>query len=105
MIVREMTGHTNRACSIAWSSKMFSTGSRDKSILHRDLRSKYNYIARSIGHKQEVCGLKWSYDETQLASGGNDNKLFIWNAQNISRAQASFKDHLAAVKAIAWSPH
>ena len=27
---------------------------------------------------QEVCGLKWSFDERLLASGGNDNKLFVW---------------------------
>nr|GEW84232.1 hypothetical protein [Tanacetum cinerariifolium] len=27
------------------------------------------------GHKSEVCGLKWSCDNCQLASGENDNKL------------------------------
>ncbi len=32
-----------------------------------------------VGHKQEVCGLKWSFDDMQLASGGNDNKLMIWS--------------------------
>ena len=31
------------------------------------------------GHKQEVCGLKWSFDQQQLASGGNDNRLNIWS--------------------------
>ena len=29
-------------------------------------------------HAQEVCGLKWSFDERLLASGGNDNKLYVW---------------------------
>lgn len=29
-------------------------------------------------HRQEVCGLKWS-DDNQLASGGNDNKLFVFD--------------------------
>ncbi|KAF1328726.1 Wd repeat-containing protein srw1, partial [Globisporangium splendens] len=71
------------------------------------------------GHKQEVCGLKWSFDDHQLASGGNDNKLFVWNmhgasssvsASNSSSASGTipmvrFNDHTAAVKAIAWSPH
>ena len=57
-----------------------------------------------LGHKQEVCGLKWSFDGEQLASGGNDNKLFIWGMQN-SAPIAKFSDHQAAVKAIAWSPH
>jgi cell division cycle 20-like protein 1 (cofactor of APC complex) len=35
-----------------------------------------------VGHKQEICGMKWSFDEQQLATGGNDNKLFIWNTQS-----------------------
>lgn len=28
-----------------------------------------------VGHRQEVCGVKWSYDEQQLASGGKFLKL------------------------------
>jgi len=58
-------------------------------------------------HKQEICGLKWSFDEKMLASGGNDNKLFIWDA-GIGRSTdplCSFEEHSAAVKAVAWSPH
>jgi len=57
-----------------------------------------------LGHKQEVCGLKWSFDDSQLASGGNDNKLLIWNNHS-SQPLAKFSNHCAAVKAIAWSPH
>lgn len=49
--------------------------------------------------------MKWSFDEQQLASGGNDNKLFIWSAQNSVQPLARFNQHQAAVKAIAWSPH
>jgi WD40 repeat protein len=58
-------------------------------------------------HKQEVCGLKWSFDEKMLASGGNDNKLYVWDAQHTrgSEPLCKFEDHTAAVKAVAWSPH
>ena len=56
------------------------------------------------GHKQEVCGLKWSPDHQHLASGGNDNKLFVWNMTSTIPVQTC-NEHLAAVKAIAWSPH
>lgn len=67
-------------------------------------------------HKQEVCGLKWSFDEKQLASGGNDNKLYVWNMLGTGHdgsqrrpgtisPEYKFVDHTAAVKAIAWSPH
>ena len=45
----------------------------------RDLREPNQLFCRLEGHKQEVCGLKWSFDGQQLASGGNDNKLMIWN--------------------------
>lgn len=37
-----------------------------------------------VGVTHQVCGLKWSFDDKQLASGGNDNKLFIWNAHSTS---------------------
>ena len=40
----------------------------------------------------------------QLASGGNANKLLIWNISSTSSI-TRFTDHSAAVKAIAWSPH
>ena len=52
----------------------------------------------------KVCGLKWSPDRQLLASGGNDNKLMVWNLSNTTPYQ-QYSDHVAAVKAIAWSPH
>lgn len=39
-----------------------------------------------------------------MASGGNDNKLMIWNLQS-DEAVAKFSEHTAAVKAIAWNPN
>ena len=77
--MRTLGGHSNRVGAIAWSSSLLSTGSRDKTILQRDLRSNMPFINKLASHKQEVCGLKWSFDEQQLCSGGNDNKLFVWN--------------------------
>ena len=99
-----MHGHNNRVGSIAWNSNILSTGSRDKTILHRDPRSPNPYIQKLIGHKQEICGLKWSPDEQQLCSGGNDNKVMVWNTKS-SAPVLKFSDHTAAVKAVAWSPH
>lgn len=64
-------------------------------------------VRKLSAHKQEVCGLKWSFDEKMLASGGNDNKLFVWDAAHAhdSEPLCRLEDHTAAVKAVAWSPH
>lgn len=48
--------------------------------------------------------MKWSFDEQQLCSGGNDNKLLIWTSHSTEPVM-KFCDHTAAVKAMAWSPH
>ena len=103
-LTRTMRGHRSRAGTLAWNSHTISSGSRDRTILNRDVRSASDYSSKLLGHKSEVCGLKWSYDEGQLASGGNDNQLFVWNAQSTSPALRC-SEHTAAVKAIAWSPH
>lgn len=124
-LLRVMTGHTARAGCLAWNANLLSSGGRDKEIFNRDLRCKEPYVAQLSGHKQEVCGLRWSPDDMQLASGGNDNKLLVWNAAaglgssnnsaslagsndsagGMNRPMLCFNYHDAAVKAIAWSPH
>ena len=102
--VRGMTGHRTRVGTLAWSSSTLSPGSRDRNILQRDVRAPEHYTSKLTGHKSEVCGLKWSYDDRELASGGNDNQLYIWSA-NSTHPLLRYSDHTAAVKAIAWSPH
>ena len=64
------------------------------SILRGDLTPLYS----------QVCGLKWSHDDRELASGGNDNQLLVWN-QRSQHPVLRLTEHTAAVKAIAWSPH
>ncbi|KAL8263973.1 hypothetical protein R6Q59_022103 [Mikania micrantha] len=102
--VRTMEGHRLRVGALAWNSSMLSSGSRDKSILQRDPRAQEDVVSKLSGHKSEVCGLKWSYDNRELASGGNDNRLFVWN-QHSTQPVLKYCEHTAAVKAIAWSPH
>ncbi|KAF0042138.1 hypothetical protein F2P81_005670 [Scophthalmus maximus] len=100
-----LEGHTARVGALAWNADQLSSGSRDRMILQRDIRSPPLQSERRLqGHRQEVCGLKWSTDHQLLASGGNDNKLLVWNHSSLSPVQ-TYVDHLAAVKAIAWSPH
>ncbi|KIX10259.1 uncharacterized protein Z518_01340 [Rhinocladiella mackenziei CBS 650.93] len=102
--LRTMTGHSARVGALAWNDHILTSGSRDRLIYHRDVRSPDQYLRRLAGHKQEVCGLRWNTEDGQLASGGNDNKLCVWDKLSETPVYR-FSHHVAAVKAIAWSPH
>ncbi|PPS05984.1 hypothetical protein GOBAR_AA14659 [Gossypium barbadense] len=54
--------------SMVWNSHILTTGGMDA----------YK------GHRQEVCGLKWSASRQQLASGGNDILVHIWDMSKAS---------------------
>lgn len=107
--VRSMNGHAARVGSLAWNRHILSSGSRDSTIVHHDVRAQQHVVATLEGHQQEVCGLAWSHDGKTLASGGNDNQLCLWDA-SISDSKfsltprATLTDHMAAVKALAWCP-
>ena len=49
-----MEGHRLRVGALAWSSSMLSSGSRDKSILLRDIRAQDDFVSKLSGHKSEV---------------------------------------------------
>jgi len=105
--LRNMRGHEARVGSLAWNSHVLSSGSRDTTIINHDVRIAEHNIATLTGHDQEVCGLKWSPNGLQLASGGNDNLLNIWDAGVSGYApppKYTLNAHQAAVKALAWCP-
>lgn len=120
--------HTQRIGALAWNAHILSSGSRDRMVHHRDVREATTRpFKRCTGHRQEVCGLKWSGDggpsSANLASGGNDNKVCIWDLRGSRRGASTsaaaiageegpgdaplwkFHEHTAAVKALAWDPH
>jgi cell division cycle protein 20 (cofactor of APC complex) len=110
--VRNMDGHTDRISSLAWNQHLLSSGSKDTTIVHHDVRVQEHKAGILKGHTQEVCGLKWSHEGHALASGGNDNLLCIWDAavsgqraNAVQQPKFTCGEHCAAVKALAWSPH
>jgi cell division cycle 20-like protein 1 (cofactor of APC complex) len=104
--IRTMGGHSARVGTLAWTGPILASGSRDRLIYLRDVRVQAAYTDCLSNHKQEVCGLKWSFDEPAfLASGGNDNHLHVIDSRNPSQPVHNFTEHTAAVKAITWSPH
>jgi len=102
--LRSMTGHNRRVAALAWHGNFLATGSRDSSVLFRDVRLADSHATCLRGHGQEVCGLKWSPDGQHLASGGNEGTILIWVPGSDIPVQR-LAEHEAAVKALAWSPH
>ena len=118
--VCSMGGHRARIGALAWNGPVLSSGSRDSTIIHHDVRVPEHKVGELRGHTQEVCGLKWSPSGNMLASGGNDNLLNIWDDRYTGQSGsgtsaasgANINDtplhrldaHQAAVKALAWCP-
>ena len=82
---------------------ILTSGSRDNTIVNHDVRAADHHVSTLYSHRQEVCGLRWSPDGHQLASGGNDNLLNIWDLNNATPV-FSLTAHTAAVKALSWCP-
>eukprot|EP01126_Amoeba_proteus_P060521 TRINITY_DN800_c0_g4_i1.p1 TRINITY_DN800_c0_g4~~TRINITY_DN800_c0_g4_i1.p1 ORF type:complete len:455 (+),score=64.46 TRINITY_DN800_c0_g4_i1:161-1525(+) len=101
--VRTLSGHSARVSSLSWNDSLLSSGGRDSLIINHDVRIRDHQAVNFAGHSQEVCGLKWAPNRLDLASGGNDNLLNIWDIRQTS-SRWSFNQHTAAVKAIAWCP-
>ncbi|KAL6342730.1 hypothetical protein AAG906_016564 [Vitis piasezkii] len=102
-------GHQSRVGSLDWKNHILTTGGMDGQIINNDVRVHSHIVATFRGHRQEVCGLKWSTSGQQLASGGNDNLLYIWDRSMASMHSRSqwlhrLEDHTAAVKALSWCP-
>ena len=126
--LRNLDGHTSRISGLDWSNYLLTTGGKDSLILNHDVRIKEHTVHKLInGHSKEVCSIKWDTEGNSLASGGNDNLVYIWDIKGttpkntisiwnlIEHGNESplateisplhcFNQHEAAVKAVAWSP-
>ncbi|KIR25284.1 cell division control protein [Cryptococcus deuterogattii 99/473] len=113
--MRTMKGHLARVPAMSWHGHVLTSGCRDGSIYHHDVRVAKHKVMELVGHNAEVCGLAWRSDGQFLASGGNDNVVNCWdgrigasilNDEGTPRGVAKWtkRNHTAAVKAIAWSP-
>ncbi|EGR31429.1 hypothetical protein IMG5_110000 [Ichthyophthirius multifiliis] len=102
-IFQQYKAHENKIGAIAWNNNLITTACKDSSIKIRDIRQKADIQTLNF-HKDQVCGIKWSCDGNNLASGGNDNKLYVYNLK-MNKRTSSLKSHVGAVKALAWSPH
>ncbi|KAL3341813.1 hypothetical protein AABB24_026037 [Solanum stoloniferum] len=106
-LVRDLQGHQSRVGCVAWNGHILTSGSKDRSIINHDVRARSNLVSVTRAHGGEVCGVKWSSTGNALASGGNDNLVYIWDSFKTSSRHYMhrFNEHHAAVKALAWCPY
>ncbi|PHH90743.1 hypothetical protein CDD83_2783 [Cordyceps sp. RAO-2017] len=102
--IRSMFGHETRVGVMGWSKHLLSTGARSGLVFNHDVRIAEHKVAELVSHTSEVCGLEWRSDGAQLATGGNDNLVSIWDARSLSVPKFTKTNHKAAVKALAWCP-
>ncbi|GMS84469.1 hypothetical protein PENTCL1PPCAC_6644, partial [Pristionchus entomophagus] len=107
--LRKMT--VDRSCRtgvLAWRNHVVSAGHKSGQILHHDVRVAKHNIGMFNGHCREVCGMKWSPDFKYLASGGGDNVVNVWNANQLSAGDATpelaLNEHTSTVRAVEWCP-
>ncbi|TRX93836.1 hypothetical protein FHL15_005218 [Xylaria flabelliformis] len=102
--IRSMFGHDTRVGVMGWNKHLLSTGARSGLVFNHDVRIAEHKVAELVSHTSEVCGLEWRSDGAQLATGGNDNLVSIWDARSLAVPKFTKTNHKAAVKALAWCP-
>lgn len=104
--IRTMKGHASRVSTLSWNQHILTSGGRDSSLFHHDVRVA-NHIVATLqdGHVSEVCQAKWNDDGTTLATGGNDNAACLWDLRQHGQPRVRLTQHQAAVKALAWCPY
>lgn len=89
---------------IAWNKHTLTTGARNGWMFNHDVRIAQHKTASLDCHTGEICGLEWRPDGSQLAAGGNDNLVSIWDARSLNAPKFQKTNHTAAVKALSWCP-
>lgn len=51
--IRELRGHSQRTTCMSWAAQTLATGSKDRSILIRDVRSPHDFETCIQAHRQE----------------------------------------------------
>ena len=116
-----------RIAALSWNRNILCSGNRSGHLYYTDVRSSKPFFRKIIdAHQgQEICAVSWAPDGLQLASGGNDNTVNIFelrqrksylnkltylggSASTLTKTTTvpifSLKIHKAAVKALAWCP-
>lgn len=98
--IQTLDSHEERVGTLSWGKHLLS-GSKDKTIALQDLRLPSPKVSFFNNHQSEVCKIKWSPCGDIFASGGNDNKLYVWS---LKAKVPYFKgNHNAGIRGLDWS--
>lgn len=78
--LRLLRGHPGRVNVMSWNETLTS-GGKGGYIMNSDMRQKQHAVSMVQAHAGEICGLSWSESKNQLASGGGDNLLAVWDSR------------------------
>ena len=109
--LRQMSGHSDRICSLAWNEHILTTGSRDGTICHHDVRVKKHVISKlqlmpHPTYSSEVCNIQYSPDFSALAASNTEGVVSVFDASPnaANKPISTMKLHNGPVKALSWAP-
>ncbi|KRZ27688.1 U5 small nuclear ribonucleoprotein 40 kDa protein [Trichinella pseudospiralis] len=96
-----MMNHQGNAVAIAHPSKPHEV------VAHAEEQKRSSHlmapIMSLIGHEGEIYAAAFSYDGTMLASGGFDQKIFLWNVYGECENFALLNGHSGAIMELHFS--
>jgi meiosis-specific APC/C activator protein AMA1 len=106
---------TGPVCYLAWFPKdpsQILVGDETGNVLHLRIDWSSQPALTKItkhtvikGHTQQICAIAFSPGGNQIAVGGNDNLVTVWDVSNWQEPKLEYKmPHRAAVKALAFCP-
>ena len=101
--LRALRGHTDYVSTLDSHGPMLTSGSKDTSIIHWDMRLQHACIATLDGHTDNVVALKWNHEGDILVSAGSEGDMCFWDPR-VMFIEHTLKAHTTTVKTLAWCP-
>ncbi|KAI8048088.1 WD40-repeat-containing domain protein [Syncephalis plumigaleata] len=92
----------HKLCAMTWNSRYLVYGRDDGAIMQLDTRDRRTRLERQEKHDDGVTCLSWNSTNSQLASGGKDGIVRIWDDRQ-GFPLRSLAGHIDTVRSLAWS--
>ena len=87
-----------------WAENTIISGCKDRLFSVLDTRENEPMIYQNV-HAEEICGTKFSpFNKNIIVTSSNDCSVKIWDLRNIENPITTYMEHVAAIRALAFSP-